>query len=170
MKKIIIFGNSGSGKSTLAKSLVKDHQLAHLDLDILAWQATDPPTRKPVFESKKAIDQFCVENESWVIEGCYADLLQLVFDQAEEAIFMNLPVSMCQENAMKRPWEKHKYNSKDEQDAHLPMLLEWMAEYTERTNEFSYQAHLSLYKNFNGSKRQITQNQRIKPNENTRRI
>ncbi len=158
MKKTIIFGNSGSGKSTLAKSLVKEHQLAHLDLDKLAWQATDPPSRKPLLESEQLIKQFCAENDGWVIEGCYADLLDIVADQADQAIFMNLPVLLCQENAKNRPWESHKYSSQAEQDANLPMLLEWIDAYTARTDEFSYQAHASLFQSFNGLKRQITKN------------
>ena len=159
MNKTLIFGNSGSGKSTLAISMAKEHQLAHLDLDTLAWQATDPPKRKPLSESKQAMALFCAENEGWVIEGCYAGLLCLVAEQAEQAIFMNLPVSLCQENAKNRPWEIHKYSSQAEQDANLPMLLRWIAAYTERTDEFSYQAHASLFESLKGSKRQITKNQ-----------
>ncbi len=99
------------------------------------------------------------ENNAWVIEGCYADLLQLASKQADHAIFMNLPVLLCQQNAKSRPWEPHKYNSKAAQDANLPMLLDWIAAYVERTDEFSYQAHALLYNQFHGSKQQIIQNQ-----------
>ncbi len=159
MKKIIIFGNSGSGKSTLAKHMASESQLAHLDLDTLAWQVTQPPTRKPLSESKQAIQLFCKENEGWVIEGCYVDLLRLVAGQANEAVFMNLSVSKCQQNARQRPWEPHKYKTKAEQDDNLPMLLNWIAAYTERRDEFSYQAHAELYAQFSGAKREITHNQ-----------
>lgn len=41
----VIFGNSGAGKSTYAKKLVTSQQAAHLDMDNLAWEATNPPTR-----------------------------------------------------------------------------------------------------------------------------
>ena len=159
MKKVIIFGNSGSGKSTLAKQMANKHQLAHLDLDTLAWQATEPPSRKPLSESKHAIALFCAKNNGWVIEGCYVDLLQVVADQANEAVFMNLPVSLCQQNAKHRPWEPHKYSSKAEQDANLPMLLGWIEAYETRLDEFSCQAHTQLYNEFSGTKQQITKNQ-----------
>ena len=53
MRKVLVFGNSASGKSTLAKRLATSEKLAHLDLDLLAWQATNPPTRVPLVESKR---------------------------------------------------------------------------------------------------------------------
>ena len=157
--KVIIFGNSGSGKSTLAKKMSDQHNLSHLDLDTLAWLATEPPTRKPLADSAAIISQFITENKRWVIEGCYVDLLQLVVADAEHAIFMNLPVSSCQENARNRPWEPHKYASKAAQDANLTMLLDWIAAYDKRTDEFSYQAHRKLYNQFSKNKQEITQNQ-----------
>lgn len=157
-KKIIIFGNSGSGKSTLAKKLQSQHQLAHLDLDTLAWQPSRSPCRKPLSESKVLINQFIAINPSWVIEGCYADLLTLVSPQADHAIFMNLPIDLCQQNARNRPWEPHKYNSKAEQDVNLPMLLDWIAQYTIRTDDFSSHKHQILYQQFCGTKQQIIEN------------
>ena len=40
---------------------------------------------------------FINENSEWVVDGCYADLLELVKPFAKEATFMNLPVYLCQE-------------------------------------------------------------------------
>ena len=105
MSKILIFGNSGSGKSTLAKTLCGIHGLAHLDLDTLAWEATVSPERKPLDESGEEIESFINSNESWVIEGCYTDLLELAEVNANEIIFMNLPVEACISNAKDRPWQ-----------------------------------------------------------------
>ena len=70
MRKILIFGNSGSGKSKLAKKLSAAEKLAHLDLDTLAWQPTNPPIRNPLAESEKSIAQFINTHSGWVIEGC----------------------------------------------------------------------------------------------------
>lgn len=163
MHKIMIFGNSGSGKSTLAKQLVEAQQLAHLDLDTLAWQDTNPPSRKPLSESTKAIELFINQNNAWVIEGCYADLLAVAASAASSAIFMDLSVSQCQENAQNRPWEPHKYASKAAQDANLAMLLDWIGAYKTRDDEFSYQAHHNLYQSFNGQRLRITENQSCVP-------
>ena len=152
MHRIIIFGNSGSGKSTLAKQLVAESGLVHLDLDILAWLPETPPQRAPLDESRIKIDSFVQSNTAWVIEGCYADLLELAASSANEAIFMDLSVEQCIDNARNRPWEPHKYASKQAQDQNLAMLIDWIREYTERTDEFSYVAHKRLYDSFTGKK------------------
>jgi len=76
VRKIIVFGNSGSGKSTLAAEL-HDEGLAHLDLDVLAWLPSNPPERRPVEHTHVDIQHFIKQNNEWVVEGCYADLLEL---------------------------------------------------------------------------------------------
>lgn len=160
MRKILIFGNSGSGKSTLARKLKDTENLAHLDLDELAWQKTTPPQRAPLTESQSAIEKFTQDNESWVIEGCYADLLELLLTDANEMIYLNLPVEDCIENAKQRPWEPHKYESKQAQDANLDMLLDWIRDYESRRDVFSRSAHESLYESFGGKKQMHTTNDR----------
>ncbi len=126
MRKILIFGNSGSGKSSLAKELSLNASLAHLDLDTLAWRPASPPERAPLAESAKEIVSFAVSNKAWVIEGCYTDLLEIVGSMANELIFLNLSVEQCVNNARRRPWEPHKYESKAAQDNNLEMLIDWI--------------------------------------------
>lgn len=161
MRKILIFGNSGSGKSTLAKALSKEKGLAHLDLDTLAWLATSPPQRAPINESDLAIQDFIAENESWVIEGCYTDLLECASTHANEIVFMDLPIEACVANAKKRPWEPHKYESKAAQDANLNMLIDWIAGYSQRTDTFSEQAHRDFYDAFTDKKTRYASNQKL---------
>ncbi len=158
MKKIIIFGNSGSGKSTLAKELCLKYKLAHLDLDTLAWVPTSPPERRVLDDSKKDILRFIEANSGWVIEGCYSDLIELALEQSNELIFMNLSVEMCIANAKKRPWEPHKYESKEAQDSNLGMLIDWIAQYPKRADTFSKKSHDKIYEQYQGLKRMITYN------------
>jgi adenylate kinase family enzyme len=160
MKKVLIFGNSGSGKSTFAKKLRQSDDLAHLDLDTLAWQDTLPPERKPLIESKQELLTFIQSNESWVIDGGYVDLLEMAASYANEIIFLNLPVDDCIANAKNRPWEPHKYDSKQEQDANLEMLIGWIADYYKRQDPFSSFAHTVFYNKFLGKKMMFTQNSR----------
>lgn len=155
----MIFGNSGSGKSTLAKKLVNNEGLAHLDLDGLAWLPETPPVRAPLWESGEKIHDFVNSNSGWVIEGCYTDLLEIVSPLASEAIFMNLSVEQCVENAKKRPWEPHKYESKEAQDSNLEMLINWIKEYKKRDDTFSSLLHLKFYEGFVGKKSMITKNE-----------
>lgn len=94
--------------------------------------------------SKYKINEFTKKNSSWVIEGCYSDLLELLMPHATEIIFLNLDISLCIENAKNRPWESHKYNTKKEQDDNLNMLIDWIKTYNNRNDVFSYQSHMGL--------------------------
>lgn len=145
-------GNSSSGKSTLAKKLVEKEGGAHLDLDTLAWAATDPPERLPLDQSQSKITAFIDSNPSWVIEGCYADLLSFAAEGADQLIFLDLAVEDCLTNAKNRPWEPHKYPSKEAQNANLNMLLAWIADYKKRSDVCSYEAHVKLYHEFKGAR------------------
>lgn len=162
-RKIVIFGNSASGKSSLAKKLATEHQLAHLDLDTLAWLSTsidNPiPQRKSIDVSVAEINAFISQHQNWVIEGCYSDLLAHTLTKCSEVVFMNLPIELCIENAKNRPWEPHKYESQAAQDANLPMLIDWIAQYNQRTDTFSKSAHQKLYDDFSGNKTQYINNQ-----------
>ena len=163
VKKIVIFGNSASGKSSLAKHLSELHQLAHLDLDTLAWlpitEKSPVPHRQSVDISVSEIDRFIKQNNQWVIEGCYSDLLTHTLKYCSEIIFLNLPVELCISNAKKRPWEPHKYKTKAEQDANLTMLVDWISQYEHRTDTFSKAAHEKLYNEFLGEKSHRIDNQ-----------
>jgi len=164
MQKTLIFGNSGSGKSTLAKKMAKEKNLAHLDLDTLAWQPTSPPERMAIAASLTLINAFTHANKSWVIEGCYTDLLELLnskneasmANSATDIIFLDLPISQCITNAKNRPWEPHKYSSKQAQDDNLDMLITWIKDYDARVDTFSKHAHQKFYENFQGIKKHIT--------------
>ncbi len=170
MKKILIFGNSGSGKSTLATTLCRTEGLSHLDLDTLAWMPATPgktesekkapPTRKPLVESRSAISDFIHSTPGWVIEGCYSDLLEIALPYSNEILFLNLPVELCIENARNHPWEPHKYISKEAQDDNLPMLIDWIAQYPERTDTFSKASHVRLYEQYTGKKSMVTSHTR----------
>lgn len=171
MQKTIIFGNSGSGKSTLAKKLSAENKLAHLDLDTLAWLSTTPPQRKPITDSAKEIAIFTQKYENWVIEGCYSDLLELLTTKsnidevkswvkctANEMVFLDLPIDTCIKNSEQRPWEPHKYSSKQAQDENLGMLIHWIKDYEKRTDSFSKNSHQALYESFEGKKTTIKSN------------
>jgi len=142
----------------LAKKLARMHDLAHFDLDTIAWQPTDPPVRAPLSESEKVISDFMRDNPGWLFEGCYKDLLERPASSATHMIFLDLPVEICIENARARPWEPHKYASKAAQDKNLNMLIDWIALYENRDDDFSRRAHRSLYDKFQGHKARIEEN------------
>lgn len=154
MQRIVIFGNSGSGKTTMARELVRERGLPHLDLDQLAWRS--PGVRLPVTESGQAIRSFVDQHLEWVIEGCYADLLELVLPFCTELRFLNPGVETSISNCLARPWEPEKYPSKEAQDQNLDFLLRWVREYETRDDEYSLARHRELFERFAGPKVEIT--------------
>jgi len=161
MPRVVIFGNSGSGKSTLAREKSELLSCPHLDLDTVAWEdGCSSPTRKSLVESKKLLEPFLRRHENWVIEGCYSGLLELVIPFCTELVFLNPGAGVCAENCRNRPWESHKYDSLEDQNANLEMLLVWVKQYTERTDEFSLRAHREIFDKFEGEKREYLSNER----------
>ncbi|MDF1656711.1 MAG: hypothetical protein P1U58_03805 [Verrucomicrobiales bacterium] len=156
MSKILIFGNSGSGKSTLARRYADDPGLNHLDLDTIAWEESG--VRKSAADSTAELQAFIDAHDSWVIEGCYGTLIEEASNSASELIFLNLPVEACLKNCRERPWEPHKYETREDQDRNLEMLLSWVAEYETRTGEFSLKAHREIFETFKGKKRELKSN------------
>jgi len=148
MRKVVIWGNSGAGKSTLARAL----GLPHLDLDTLAWLPGVPPQRSPLAQASQALRAFAEGHAEWVIEGSYSDLIEVALSLCEHAVFLDPGVERCLENCRNRPWEPHKYASFEEQQANLAMLLQWVADYEVRQDEFSRRAHEQLFESFAGSK------------------
>ena len=154
MHRILLFGNSGSGKTTMARALAAEHGLVHLDLDSLAW--SEPGARRAAAESIADIRDFLAAHRAWVIEGCYADLMDPILSAATEVRFLNPGVEACVANCRARPWEPEKYPSKADQDAMLAFLLDWVREYETRDDEYSLKSHRALFDRFRGTKREIT--------------
>jgi adenylate kinase family enzyme len=153
MPRILIFGNSGSGKTSMARDLARERRLAHLDLDTLAWDA--PGVRSPLDRSTSAIQEFLAAHEHWVIEGCYGDLLEATLGDATEIRFLNPGTERCILNCRSRPWEPHKYASREDQDANLEFLIDWVRQYEVRTDEFSLTRHREIFDRFPGPKAEI---------------
>lgn len=128
----------------------------HLDLDTLAWEAANPTTRRRLDESLAAITIFMDASESWVVEGCYADLIAPVIARCTRLIFLNPGIEACVRNCRTRPWEPHKYPSRAAQDKNLEMLVGWVREYANRQDEFSLRSHRRLFDDFQGDKVEVT--------------
>jgi adenylate kinase family enzyme len=153
--RISIIGNSGSGKSMLARALASDISTQVLDLDLVFWDsgAIERPSTVRIAEVQK----FCREHESWIIEGCYSDLIEASFPWRPELIFMDPGQEVCISNCRRRPHEPHKYRTPEEQDQNLDFLLAWVANYYEREGLMSYRSHNELFSCYDGPKRRVTE-------------
>lgn len=150
--RILIFGNSGSGKSTLARRLAQERALAHLDLDAIVWEPGNVAVQRPREAIAASLNAFLAANDRWVIEGCYGELVQAASSHCTHLVFLNPGLEKCLQHNRERPWEPHKYASKEAQDAMLDKLQAWVAGYCERRDSWSYHAHRRIFDAFRGRK------------------
>jgi adenylate kinase family enzyme len=150
--KILVFGNSGSGKNTYSQSMAAQHGLVHLDLDSIVWELHQTAIQRPQAEILMSLEAFISSNDSWIIEGCYGDLVQAASAHCTKLVFLNPGMDVCLANNLRRPWEPHKYASLAQQNSMLANLQAWVSGYYERDDAWSYKAHRQVFDAFSGTK------------------
>lgn len=160
---LTLLGNSGSGKSTLAHFLSRKTGAPVLDLDTVAWVPNQIAVPRDPAEAEADLHAFCNTHANWIVEGCYAQLARATFEFTPRLIFLNPGKESCLHNCRSRPWEPHKYPSKDEQDKRLAFLLSWVEEYYTRSGDMSFEAHCTVFEDYQGPKIELTQNLQFDP-------
>src|SRR5688572_28450425 len=120
--RVTIVGNWGLGKSTLARQLAAKSDTSMLDLDTVAWVPDVIGVRRAPYAAQSDVTAFCTSHASWVVEGCYADLIAATLQHSLHLLFLYPGVEACLANCKARPWEPHKYKSRAEQDQQLAFL------------------------------------------------
>jgi adenylate kinase family enzyme len=150
-----IIGNSGSGKTTLAKALAHGLPIPILDLDTIYWEPGKLAVERPAPARLNDLNVFCRRQPSWIVEGCYADLIEASLSWRPELILLNPGLDVCVSHCRSRAFEPQKWRSKAEQDRGLEFLLKWVEDYYQRKGPMSWEGHLELFERYDGPKRQI---------------
>ena len=149
--RIALIGNSGSGKSTLAGQLRIALSLTALDLDTVAWEPGTIAVARTEQAATADVTAFCAAHDRWVVEGCYAGLVHHALEHSPILLFMDPGVDACLANCRDRPWEPHKYSSKDEQQE-TQFLLSSVRQYVSRDGDLSLTVHQELFDAYRGPK------------------
>lgn len=155
--RIAIVGNSGSGKTTLARQLNVGNRTSVLDLDTIAWEPNQTAVARPTEAARADVRAFCKSQESWIIEGCYAGLIETSLEFSPHLLVLDPGVEQCFTNCMSRPWEPHKFASKKEQDDKRSFLLDWVEAYYSRDDDMSLIAHKVLFQAYTGPKQWLSE-------------
>jgi len=154
--RIAVLGNSGSGKSTLARWLASQSSAGLLDLDTIAWEPDQVAVARLPEAAKADVRNFCSIHRDWVVEGCYGSLVQVALGFLPRLLFMNPGEKVCLRNCRARPFEGHKYASKEQQDERLAFLLSWVSEYYKRDGDMSLMNHRVCFDAYGGAKDELT--------------
>jgi hypothetical protein len=100
-----------------------------------------------------------------VIEGCYANLVEAAFRCQPLLVLLNPGLASCTANFLTRPWEPHRYASKQDQDANLEFLLSRVAEYYTRDGPMFLHARQEVFVRYPGRKVELRRVPELSPPE-----
>jgi adenylate kinase family enzyme len=87
-QRIVVIGVTGSGKSTLAAELARRFDLCFIELDALHWE---PGWQGASLEVFRARVEKATQAEGWIVAGNYRVVRDLIWPEAEAAIWLDYP-------------------------------------------------------------------------------
>jgi adenylate kinase family enzyme len=150
--RFAIIGNSGSGKTALAASLAGLHAAACLDLDTVAWVPGSVAVPRDLEEAAGDVRKFCSSHDSFVVEGCYENLIAAALAYNPTLVFLDMDIETCERHCLSRPFEPHKYATPSDQMQKLTFLLGWIRDYYVRHGPMSRAEHVRLFESYPGPK------------------
>ncbi|HET7152275.1 MAG TPA: AAA family ATPase, partial [Candidatus Kapabacteria bacterium] len=88
LRRFIIVGTSGSGKTTTARSISSRLGIPHIELDSLYHQPGWTHDTDEMFRAKVAQ---AISGESWVVDGNYSIVHDIVLPRAQVIVWLDHP-------------------------------------------------------------------------------
>lgn len=154
MNKIIIVGNSGSGKTWLGERTARLLGIRHIALDIIFWEAGGYNRKRDAQEIQADLKE--IKNSStWLVEGVFGHLLDMLMDFTDTLIYMDLPWEECKKNLLSRGSESSRQLDPKKAEKNFHALLEWAEAYETRDGKASKMYHDTFFASFSGDKYRI---------------
>lgn len=151
MNKILIMGNSGSGKSWLSSHIARIMGIREVNLDALVWEPGGFNSRRPQAIINAEI-QALAKASSWVVEGVFGRLLEMLIPTADTLLFLDLDGSVCRDSLLSRGSQSAKQHDPEAAEENFQKLLLWAGEYHLRTGQSSRLFHNKLFEGFCGNR------------------
>ncbi len=90
LDRVTVVGTSCAGKTTLARALGRTLGVSHTELDALYWGPNWTPRPPEEFRSRV---QTAVAAPSWVIDGSYSVVRDLIWPRATTLVWLNYSLS-----------------------------------------------------------------------------
>jgi adenylate kinase family enzyme len=102
-RRICVVGTTGSGKSTMAEALAQRLHIPHVELDAIHWE---PGWKEADRESTRARVRVISLNDSWVIDGNYGFLRDILWPRAEALVWLDYPLPLIFWRLWWRTWKR----------------------------------------------------------------
>lgn len=99
MRRIWVVGNSGSGKTTLGRELASRIGARHVELDSIYHQHGWTP--RPAGEFRARVAEI-VGSHSWVVDGNYEQVADLVIEKADTVVWIDFPRPVVMRQLVRR--------------------------------------------------------------------
>ncbi|MAG37358.1 MAG: hypothetical protein CL878_14080 [Dehalococcoidia bacterium] len=93
IRRAVVVGVPGSGKTTFARSLATLLAVPHVELDAIHW-STGNWVELPLTEFRRQV-ALAAASDSWVVDGNYGKVRDLVWSQADTIIWLDLSLALC---------------------------------------------------------------------------
>ena len=103
LARVTIVGTSCAGKTTLARCLSHALDVPHTELDVLYWGPNWTPRPPEEFRSRV---EAAVAAPSWVVDGNYSVVRDLVWGNATTLVWLNYPFSLVFPRAVRRTFRR----------------------------------------------------------------
>ncbi len=110
--RIAIVGTTGSGKTTLAAKLATEHNLTHIELDVLNWQ---PDGRSLVADDPDAfilsVEQL-IAADNWICDGNYSLVRDQIWRRATHLVWLDYSKPLIMRRVIVRSIRRSRDNTR----------------------------------------------------------
>ena len=89
MRRVNVVGTRSSGKSTLAIALAERLSVPYIELDALHWEPNSAEAPSEVMRERV---RSAIGGETWVVDGNYSAVRDLVWARADTVVWLDLPL------------------------------------------------------------------------------
>jgi hypothetical protein len=146
--RIFILGNSGSGKTWLSGTLVNYLDLKMISLDDICWEPGGYYKRRAEEDVKSNLQEIS-QSSSWVMEGVYGDLAEILFPRLTSLYWLDLDPNFCAESVSQRGFESIPWM---DTDAKIQGYLKHIRSYQKNSGPMSREFHESVFNSYTGKK------------------
>ena len=137
--KLFIIGPAGSGKSTLAKKISLVTKIGSINLDDIFWKNDVNSFGNIRHENERnmMLDNI-LKSRSWILEGAYVEWPRKGMEEADQIIYIDLPLKTTSYRIIKR-FIKRKLriekSNKKETLKNVRELLKWNVKQSEKIHK-----------------------------------